>query len=94
MKATWNNVVIAESDKTIVVENNHYFLPESVKMEYLVKSTNIYHCPDKGYADYCNVVVDGKENSDAAWVYPHPYPEASRIMGKFAFWRGVRVISE
>jgi uncharacterized protein (DUF427 family) len=25
MKAIWNNQVIAESDDTIVVENNHYF---------------------------------------------------------------------
>lgn len=30
MKAIWNGVVIAESDKTIVVENNHYFPIESV----------------------------------------------------------------
>ncbi len=25
MKAIWNHEVIAESDETIVVENNHYF---------------------------------------------------------------------
>jgi uncharacterized protein (DUF427 family) len=31
MKATWENTVLAESDKTIVVEGNHYFPPESVK---------------------------------------------------------------
>ncbi|MDD2712799.1 MAG: DUF427 domain-containing protein, partial [Simplicispira sp.] len=28
MKATWNGVVVAESDDTVLVEGNHYF-PES-----------------------------------------------------------------
>ena len=27
MKATWENTIIAESDKTVVVEGNHYFPP-------------------------------------------------------------------
>jgi hypothetical protein len=35
MKAVWNEVVIAESDATVVVEGNHYFPPDSVKREYL-----------------------------------------------------------
>ena len=29
MRAIWNDTVIAESDDTVVVENNHYF-PEGV----------------------------------------------------------------
>jgi len=29
-KAIWNDAVLAEGDKTIVVEGNHYFPPESV----------------------------------------------------------------
>jgi uncharacterized protein (DUF427 family) len=35
MKAVWNNQVIAESNDTIVVENNHYFPKDSVKPEFL-----------------------------------------------------------
>jgi uncharacterized protein (DUF427 family) len=31
MKAIWNNQVIAESDDTIVVENNHYCPMEGSK---------------------------------------------------------------
>ena len=27
MKATWEDTIIAESDKTVVVEGNHYFPP-------------------------------------------------------------------
>jgi uncharacterized protein (DUF427 family) len=33
MKATWENTVLAESDKTIVIEGNHYFPPDSLKKE-------------------------------------------------------------
>lgn len=31
MKAIWNNKVIAESDNTVVLENNHYFPHDSIK---------------------------------------------------------------
>jgi uncharacterized protein (DUF427 family) len=33
--ATWNGTVIAESDKTVVIEGNHYFPPDSVDKQYL-----------------------------------------------------------
>src|SRR5262245_60204339 len=33
--ATWNGATIAESDKTVVVEGNHYFPPGSVRKEFL-----------------------------------------------------------
>ena len=34
MKAIWNGAVLAESDQTIVVEGNHYFPPESIRLEH------------------------------------------------------------
>lgn len=34
MKAIWNDNVIAESDKTIVVEGNHYVPPNALTTEY------------------------------------------------------------
>ena len=37
-KAVWNGTLIAESDKTIEVEGNQYFPPDSVKREFLVES--------------------------------------------------------
>jgi uncharacterized protein (DUF427 family) len=35
MKAMWNDTAIAQSDDTIVIEGNHYFLPEAISKEYL-----------------------------------------------------------
>ena len=91
MKAIWNNQVIAESNDTIVVENNHYFPKESVKAEYL-KETDIHTtCPWKGKASYYTLEVDGKENQDAAWFYPEPKEAATNITNYVAFWKGVKI---
>jgi uncharacterized protein (DUF427 family) len=37
------------------------------------------------------VVVDGKENKDAAWYYAEPTPAAKHIAGFVAFWKGVTI---
>jgi uncharacterized protein (DUF427 family) len=68
--ATWNGATIAESDKTVVVEGNHYFPPGSVRKEFLQASSTTSRCPWKGTARYYSLVVDGKTNEDAAWYYP------------------------
>ena len=91
MKATWNGQVIAESNDTVVVENNHYFPKESVKPEFLTDSQSHTTCPWKGLASYYSLTVDGKDNPDAAWYYPNPKPAASQIKDRVAFWKGVKV---
>ncbi len=91
MKAIWNGVVLAESEKTVVVEGNHYFPPGSVNHEYLEESSTHSTCPWKGEASYYNISVGGKENRDAAWFYPDPKQAASKIKDHVAFWRGVEV---
>ncbi len=91
MKAIWNDQIIAESNDTIVVENNHYFPIESVKNEYLENTDTHTTCPWKGLASYYTLNVDGKKNQDAAWYYPQPKEAASHIANYVAFWKGVKV---
>ena len=91
MKATWNDTVVAESDKTVVVEGNHYFPPETIIREYFQPSTTHTTCPWKGEASYYNVVANGETNEDAAWYYPQPKEAAAEIKDHVAFWRGVKV---
>lgn len=91
MKAIWNGQVIAESDETVIVENNHYFPKESVKKEYLADSQTHTTCPWKGLASYYSLTVDGQTNTDAAWYYPEPKPAASQIKDRVAFWKGVKI---
>lgn len=89
--ATWNGATIAQSDATVVVENNHYFPADSVNPAHLKPSATTSHCPWKGTASYYSVVVGGQENRDAAWYYPDPKPAAAEIKGRIAFWKGVKV---
>ncbi|WP_298900571.1 DUF427 domain-containing protein [uncultured Psychroserpens sp.] len=92
MKAIWNDQIIAESDDTIVIENNHYFPPESIKKEFFKSSETHTTCAWKGEASYYTLDVNGKENRDAAWYYPEVSQLAKSIKGYVAFWRGVEVI--
>ena len=90
-RAIWNGMTIAESDRTQVVEGNHYFPPDAVKQANLRPSEKHTVCSWKGTASYYDVVVDGRTNADAAWYYPEPKAAAKDIAGWIAFWRGVTV---
>ncbi len=90
-RAIWNDVVIAESDRTVVIDGNHYFPPEAVKKELLVPSETTSVCPWKGTASYYSLEVGGQRNEDAAWFYPDPKDAAVQIKDHVAFWRGVIV---
>lgn len=91
MKAIWNNVVIAESDDTVIVENNHYFPKESIKKEFFKDSGTHTTCPWKGVAYYYTLDVNGMENTDAAWYYPDTSELANSIQDRIAFWKGVTI---
>jgi len=90
-KATWNGQIVAESDKFETVESNIYFPPGAIKQEFFTPSTHTTICSWKGTAHYYNVVVDGKENKNAAWYYPDPSEAAKNIKDHIAFWHGVQV---
>lgn len=92
MKAIWKNVVLAESDNTIVVEGNHYFPPDSVRRDYFRDSATHTICPWKGEASYYDIVLDDAENKDAAWRYPEPRKAALGFKGYVAFRKGVEVV--
>lgn len=92
-KAIWNGAVLAESDKTTVVEGNHYFPKDSVKWEYFQDSSHSSVCPWKGVAGYYDIHVDGQVNQNAAWYYADPSDAAQSIKDHVAFWHGVKVVN-
>jgi len=91
MKAIWNNEIIAESNKTIVVEGNQYFPPDSIHENFFESSETHSVCPWKGDASYKTLLVNGEKNPDAVWYYPKPKQAAAEIQGYFAFWKGVKI---
>ena len=92
MKAIWNDTVIAESTATVVIEGNHYFPHEAIHKEFFTASEMHSICPWKGKAHYYTLVVEGKENTDAAWFYPEVSALAKGIKNHVAFWKGVSVV--
>ena len=90
-KARWEGALLAESGETVVVEGNHYFPPDSLRMEYFKPSETTTSCFWKGAARYYHIEVNGKVNPDSAWYYPEALDAAKEIEGRVAFWRGVIV---
>lgn len=91
MQAVFNGTVIAESDRTRVVEGNHYFPRADVLEEHLKPSKAKSLCVWKGLASYHDVEVDGVRSAGAAFYYPKPSPLARKIKDHVAFWQGVEV---
>jgi uncharacterized protein (DUF427 family) len=91
MKAIWNGEVIAESDDTVVIDNNHYFPADSIKKVFYQPSDTHTVCHWKGKASYYTIDVNGQQNVDAAWYYPEASTMAKSIEGRIAFWKGVEV---
>jgi uncharacterized protein (DUF427 family) len=90
-RAIWNGAVLAESDRTEVVEGNQYFPPEAIRKEFFRPSATQTICGWKGTASYYDLEVNGETNKDAAWFYPAPLPAAKNISGYVAFWKGVKI---
>ena len=90
-KATWNGVVLAESDKFELVEGNVYFPPNTVNMEYFSKTDRNTICPWKGTASYYTISANGQEIQNAAWYYPTPKSAAANIKDHVAFYGMVTV---
>jgi len=89
--ASWNGVVVAESDDIVTVEGNAYFPREAVRADVLRPSDHHTFCPWKGTASYYDLEVEGRVNKDAVWYYPTPKDAAKEITGRVAFWHGVEV---
>ena len=89
--ASWNGVVIAESDDIVTVEGNAYFPREALRDDVLRPSDTHTFCPWKGEASYHSLEVDGELNDAALWYYPEPMDAAKQITDRVAFWRGVDV---
>ncbi len=87
------DTVLAEADLPVVLsetglKNRWYLAPENVRVP-LRPSTTRTRCPYKGESSYWNLTLpDGTEIPDAAWSYPEPLPESSRIAGLLSFTDG------
>jgi uncharacterized protein (DUF427 family) len=84
------DVLVAESRSPLVLNetglpDRWYLEPEDVLVPLEPTETHT-RCPYKGEASYWTLrLPDGRELVDAAWEYPKPLPESSRIAGRLSF---------
>ncbi|EGN98043.1 hypothetical protein SERLA73DRAFT_138296 [Serpula lacrymans var. lacrymans S7.3] len=89
----YNGTVLAESDKTVVVEGNHYFPLDSVNREHFKDSSTSTFCPWKGTASYYSYESAGDKVDDIAWYYAQPKEKAAQIKDHVAFYKSKVEIS-
>jgi uncharacterized protein (DUF427 family) len=90
-RAVWGDTVLAEADRTLLVEGHHYFPPDSVRWEHLVDSPTTTWCWWRGRARHLSIAIDDEVVADAAWYYPRPWPPARRLTCHVAFGPRVRI---
>lgn len=78
------DVVIADSTRALLLSEtglpNRYYLPAAdIREDMLVASDTRTLCPYKGRASYWSLRLNDHELGDAAWGYPQPLAEATRI---------------
>jgi uncharacterized protein (DUF427 family) len=86
-----DGVTVAESASSrLLFESGlpvRYYLPKPhVRMDLLVPTDSVTHCPYKGQARYWSVRAGDRVHEDLAWSYPTPLPESQRIAGLIAFY--------
>ena len=86
--ASINGITVAETSSYEVVDGNIYFPPESINKAAFTPTPTKTHCPYKGDASYYTVTTNKTEIKDAAWYYPDPLPEYTKIKDYVAFYKG------
>ena len=98
VRPTSRHVRVCTDDGTLVAESDHpvvlcetdlpdrfYLSPADVRVPIDPNPTRT-RCPYKGEAGYWDLTLpDGRVLTDAAWSYPTPLPESTRIAGLLSF---------
>ncbi|MEL6344440.1 MAG: DUF427 domain-containing protein [Myxococcota bacterium] len=98
-RVVWNNTVLAESDKTIIVHEGslpprRYFPPEDVQMELFARASNTARCPWKGEWSHLNMTVGRQTVPNTAWTYFKTIEDGPQIKDYVAFYENkVEVIA-
>jgi uncharacterized protein (DUF427 family) len=83
--------VIAETNRPVLLFETglptRYYIPKlDVRMDLLVATDSVTHCPYKGDAVYWSLRVGEKTYPDFVWSYPRPIPEIPKIENLLSFY--------
>lgn len=84
-------VIVDSANAMVLRETRHlpvfYFPRVDVKMEALLPTEHITHCPFKGNASYWNVMAGGAVAENAAWSYEAPFGPSVAVTDYIAFYQ-------
>jgi len=91
VKVRFGGETIADSRRALELsEETHapvlYLPKDDVRMDLLVESDRMTHCPFKGDARYWSIRAGGREAKDAVWAYETPLASVAQIAGCVAFY--------
>lgn len=91
VRVSADGVVIAETRRALTLKEASYpavqYIPRAdAKMDLLLRTDRVTHCPYKGDANYFSVKVGGKLIENSTWTYETPYPAMAEISGYLAFY--------
>ena len=91
VRVDMDGVTVAESTSPrLLFETGlpaRYYLPKThVRLDLLIPTDTVSHCPYKGQAEWWSVRVGEQVYDDLAWSYPTPLPESQKIAGLIAFY--------
>lgn len=64
----------------------YYLLKTHVRLDLLIPTDTVTHCPYKGQAAYWSVRAGDTVHEDLAWSYRAPLPESQKVAGLIAFY--------
>jgi uncharacterized protein (DUF427 family) len=91
VRVIFNGDVLADSRRTIIVEESgyrpvYYFPREDARMNYMQRTDHHTYCPFKGEASYYTLAVGDKKKENAVWTYEEPYDEVRELKDYIAFY--------
>jgi uncharacterized protein (DUF427 family) len=99
VRVSADGIVIAETTHALTLKEASYpavqYVPrEDSKMELLLRTDRVTHCPYKGDANYFSVNANGKVIENSIWTYEAPFPAMAEISGHLAFYPDKVTIEE
>jgi uncharacterized protein (DUF427 family) len=90
VRVTFNSEVVADSREAMRLEEGNYppvyYVPrKDVKMERLIRTSHVTHCPHKGDATYYSL-CNGRTARNAVWSYEQPLAQVAVIKDHLAFY--------
>ena len=86
-----DGVTVAETERPVLLFETalpvRYYIPqEDIRMDLLIPTRAVTHCPYKGASSYWSVKAGEETRRNVVWGYMDPVPEIPKIKGLLSFF--------